>query len=71
VSIFLLIEEPKHALRQLTASPAGNDLDEPSLLLDDFAKRVIDVVAAINNFVQIECCLDDWFLLQPNVLFSN
>jgi hypothetical protein len=55
----------------LTASPAGNDLDEPSLLLDDFAKRVIDVVAAINNFVQIECCLDDWFLLQPNVLFSN
>ena len=59
----LLVEEAQHPLFELTAALAGDDLDEGGLLLDrlvdDAAQRTIDLVAPVENVVQVELQLHD------------
>ena len=53
-----LVEEAQDALLQLTASLAGDDLDEPhslrNRLVDDGSKGTVDIVASVVDLVQIE-----------------
>jgi hypothetical protein len=56
-------EEAKHALFELTASLAGDDLNEPNFLLngflDDVSKGPIDIVASVVDLVEIQLEFQD------------